>query len=92
MASSLERCFQVPRLFAGVQSARSPLAQANKFNIGASRKASPRKSTPPDLDDLARQMNIETPARKSTFFAPRFETPSATVSYSRLPHPRVRRP
>ncbi|KAM9909396.1 hypothetical protein OXX69_005473 [Metschnikowia pulcherrima] len=63
--------------------ARAPLAQATKFNIQQSPSKtvkSPKKLESPDLDDLARQMNIETPARKTDLLRSRYETPSATVS------------
>lgn len=61
--------------------ARLPLAQANKFNISPTKTVGkPKKLESPDLDDLARQMNIETPGRKTDFLRSRFETPSAIVS------------
>lgn len=54
---------------------RLPLKPTLKFNSNVLSK----KLDSPDLEDLARQMNIDTPT-KTTLLRSRFETPSATVS------------
>lgn len=51
--------------------ARSPLLPSRKLN------ALPKSKLGPDLDDLARQMNMETPTKITQA---RFNTPSATIS------------
>lgn len=55
---------------------RRPLASTLKFNSKTNLHA---KKDSPDLEDLARQMNIDTPSR-SPLFHTSFDTPSATVS------------
>lgn len=57
---------------------RLPLKPTLKFNSNVN--LSSKKHESPDLEDLARQMNIDTPAAKTTLLRSRFETPSATVS------------
>lgn len=56
---------------------RLPLRQTNNFNSNANTS---KKVDSSDLDDLARQMNIETPKLQMGMIRSRFETPSATVS------------
>lgn len=61
----------------GLTPTRLPLKPTLKFN---SNNGSPKKQHPSqDLEELARQMNIETPS-KTTLLRNKFETPSATVS------------
>lgn len=56
--------------------ARSPLRAATKFNS----KTALAKHDSPDLDDMARQMNIDTPTALRTGLLPsRFDSPSAIV-------------
>ncbi|OBA22096.1 ras GTPase-activating-like protein [Metschnikowia bicuspidata var. bicuspidata NRRL YB-4993] len=73
--------------------ARAPLAQANNFNIRPAKKGKAHKLDSPDLDDLARQMNIDTPAKTAGFPRARLDTPSATVSsFQTSPSPRLGTP
>lgn len=56
---------------------RLPLQQTFKFNSNATRG---KLADSPDLDDLARQMNLDTPKSQMDLLRSRFDTPSATVS------------
>lgn len=56
---------------------RLPLKPIQKSNILVK---SPNKNESPDLDDLARQMNIEVLPSKISHLRSRFDSPSATVS------------
>ena len=58
---------------------RLPLKPSLKYNANATSHSPMKKHNSPDLDDLARQMNIDTPSRP-TLLKSKFETPSATVS------------
>lgn len=58
---------------------RLPLKPSLKYNANATSHSPLKKHKSPDLDDLARQMNIDTPSRP-TLLKSKFETPSATVS------------
>lgn len=57
---------------------RSPLKQSLKFNTNTPLKNTKHDS--PDLDDLARQMNIEVSNSNLSMLRTRFDSPSATVS------------
>lgn len=58
---------------------RLPLKPSLKYNTNANSTSPLKKHNSPDLDDLARQMNIDT-TPKTTILKSRLETPSATVS------------
>lgn len=62
----------------GLTPARLPLKPTLKFNENNNGSPSKKQSSP-DLEELARQMNIDTPS-KTTLLRNKFETPSATVS------------